>query len=214
MGLLTKISDLFRPVLSDRSIKQYNRQGLLIKGDLTTTQIQPNSIDLTLSNSWAKPLPNDMFNGTPIINTRKPITYEEGKFQFIQIGEDEFARECYIMQPGEFVLMASKEILKIPNGILTFVQGRSSIARIGIQTEQAGLIDAGFEGTITFEVYNETEYPITLFSGMRVGQLYFFKAEKASMAYGDRDKGSKYQQQFYATGSKINQDPELRQERL
>lgn len=115
-----------------------------------------------------------------------------------------------IVQPGEFILMASNEILNIPNGILTFVQGRSSIARLGQQTEQAGLIDAGFRGTITFEVFNETKYPLIFFQGMRVCQLYFFKAQRSVRPYGSDGKGSKYQMQIEATGSRIHQDPELR----
>ena len=144
------------------------------------------------------------------INPQKEINYEEGEFQWIIIDDEISKRRAYLLQPGEFVLMASNEILNIPNGVLTFVQGRSSIARIGVQTEQAGLIDAGFNGTITFEVFNETPYPIPLFEGMRVCQLYFFKAQHSMKPYGAKGKGSKYQLQIEATGSRIHQDPEFK----
>jgi len=92
--------------------------------------------------------------------------------------------------------------------VIAFVQGRSSIARLAVQTEQAGLIDAGFRGTITFEVFNQSDYPIILYPGMRIAQVYFFKAQYADKLYGS-EKGSKYNGQIEATGSKVYLDPEL-----
>jgi dCTP deaminase len=219
MKINENVKDFFRPVLSDRTIMEYNSKGLLVEGELSESQIQPNSIDLTLGNTWKRLLPNqeqklrdDIYLGNKdsvstiekIINPKLPIKYDEGLFNLNLDTGDEY----YKIMPGEFVLMASNEILNIPNGILSFVQGRSSIARLGIQTEQAGLIDAGFRGTITFEVTNETEYPIILYKGMRVAQVYFFKAQYANKIYS-ADKGSKYSGQIQATGSKIHLDKEL-----
>ena len=132
----------------------------------------------------------------------KPAEYRPGKWKFTN------HRKYYILEPGKFVLMASREILDIPNGYIGFVQGRSSIARMGIQTEQAGLIDAGFTGTITFEVINNSEYPIILFEGMRIAQVYFFKAQYADKIYGIA-KHSKYSRQIAATESRIHLDAEL-----
>ena len=212
MGLLYKInnliSDCSRSVLSDKTIVKYYKKGLLIESPLlNSSQIQPNSVDLTLGESFKKILSNDIMSDSYVgqlftrdqiafINPSKPIKYESGE-----------SKE-FIIQPGEFLLLASCEVLNIPNGIISFVQGRSSIARIGIQTEQAGLIDSGFRGTITFEVYNETNYPIKLYSGMRIAQVYFFKSQYSNKVYGI-EKRSKYFNQMDATGSKINNDPEL-----
>ncbi len=205
---LKMLKDLGRPVLSDRTILQYNKKGLLIEQPISRTQLQPNSVDLTLAATWKKPKPNDKIDRTPIINPKKPMIYDMGTFQPI-VTEDGPTQPAYILNPGEFVLMASNEILHIPNGILAFVQGRSSVARIGVQTEQAGLIDAGFRGTITFEVYNETPYHLPLFVGMRVAQLYFYKAQYSDRPYGSELRESKYQMQIDATGSRIDLDPEL-----
>ena len=191
-------------VLSDNTIMEYNKKGLLIEQQITPIQLQPNSVDLTLGNSAAKIYPNaslrkglKIFSRRKYIDTRKEIKYIPFEF-----------KHKVMLAPGEFVLMASREILNIPNGILCFVQGRSSIARLGIQTEQAGLIDAGFRGTITFEVFNEGIYPIALYSGMRIAQVYFFRAEKAKQLYG-KEHGSKYTGQIKATGSKIHLDQAL-----
>lgn len=212
MSLINNIKDFFRPVLSDRTILKYNKKGLLIEGELSESQIQPNSIDLTLGNTWKilkdnstipARCPIGKFTNEGAIDTSKPIKYKEGVFKYSEDG-----REYYIIYPGEFVLMASNEILNIPNGILSFVQGRSSIARLGIQTEQAGLIDSGFRGTITLELFNQSNYPIFLYKGMRIAQVYFYKAQYADKLYG-KEKSSKYSGQIEATGSKIHLDPEL-----
>jgi deoxycytidine triphosphate deaminase len=227
MGFIHRISNHSKAVLSDRTILEYNKRGLLIEGHIGETQIQPNSIDLTLGTTWKKLEPNAKLANTSqdqavnammtlfptvikpdifdreYIDTASPALYSEGTFKDIN------GRPAYMLEPNEFVLFASKEILNIPNGILSFVQGRSSVARLAIQTEQAGLIDAGFRGTITFEVCNQSNYPILLYAGMRVAQVYFFKAEKAATIYGT-EKGSKYHGQIEATGSQIYKDPELR----
>ena len=54
MELLKDIKDLFRPVLSDRQIKKYMEKGLLIEDPINESQLQPNSVDLTLANTWSK----------------------------------------------------------------------------------------------------------------------------------------------------------------
>lgn len=210
MNVKEFIQDRFRTVLSDKTIMSMNSKGLLLETPITGRQLQPNSVDLTLADTWKKPKPNAKYLMKEVIDPSLEIEYEEGIFA-VKDPDDPISmgKKIYLLMPGEFVLMASREILNIPNGILAFVQGRSSMARIGIQTEQAGLIDAGFRGTITFEVYNETRNPIILYEGMRVAQLYFYKAQRASKEYGSIGKGSKYQMQIEATGSKIHQDPEL-----
>lgn len=210
-----RIKNRTRMVLNDETILRMNKRGLLIEGKINPEQIQPNSIDLTLANTWKRPItnahleyPTDPEYDAPIIDPRKEPRYEIGEFKPIILDGKE-TPPAVILRPAEFLLMASREVLNIPNGILSFVQGRSSIARIGVQTEQAGLIDAGFHGTITFEVYNETDYNLILYEGMRIAQLYFFKAMYALKPYGSKGKGSKYQEQIEATGSRIHLDPEI-----
>lgn len=199
------LKDLFRPVLSDRTIMKYNKKGILLKEPIPSIQLQPNSVDLTLAGSWKLIRTNSSFKGTSVIDPKLEIPYKEGKFHEGKKGTSLEGSRYFIIQPGEFVLLSSRETLNIPNGILSFVQGRSSVARLAIQTEQAGLIDSGFEGTITFEVYNQSKYPIILYEGMRIAQVYFFKSQHADVIYGSYLKG-KYSGQIDATGSKIHHD--------
>jgi dCTP deaminase len=214
--------DLFHPVLSDKSIKKYNDKGLLIEQPIKESQMQPNSVDLTLGNTWKVLKPNTQLFRCNSIDPRIPIAFEEGVFEVGRINDTiknphrtqgdqiEYEEmERYIVQPHTFVLMASNEILNIPNGIIGFVCGRSSVARLAIQTEQAGLIDSGFRGTITFEVFNQSHYPIILYPGMRIAQVYFFKTQRSLAKYGSTGQ-SKYINQIAAMQSKIHLDPELK----
>lgn len=187
------IKNFNRSVLSDISIKKYNERGLLIENKINDVCLQPNSVDVTLSNSVSRLA----YNEGDIIDTKKEISYNKEIFQ-----------DSFILQPKEFVLMATNEVFNIPNGILAFICGRSSIARLGIQIEQAGLIDSGFRGNITLELENQTNNPIVLYKNMRIAQVYFFKAEYAEKIYGV-EKASKYNGQSGATGSKIHLDKGL-----
>lgn len=207
------IRDLFSPVLSDHQIKRSITRGQLIPDGISDHQCQPNSVDLTLSNSvshlrsnctlpWPEGDIRDFSFGSSRhvregIDTKLPVIYDNERFD----------RGEYVLEPGEFVLMATRERLSIPNGILGFVCGRSSIARLAIQTEQAGLIDSGFHGTVTLEVMNQSRYPIVLREGMRVAQVWFIRAKRSDRIYGASHR-SKYNGQELATGSKLYLDVE------
>ena len=184
-----------RSVLCDHTIREMiTKKGLLING-LKEGCIQPNSVDLTLSNTVARIKSNR--NDMRMIDLKLPIEYETSEFD-----------DYIIIEPKEFLLLSTNEELIIPNGILAFVCGRSSIARAGIVTESAGLVDSGFRGHITAEIYNQTEYPIKMYRNMRFMQAYFLKAEEAIVPYGS-EKNSKYNGQNVATGSRIHLDKEL-----
>lgn len=208
------IRNLFSPVLSDTTIKKYIDKGLLITTPINDIQFQPNSVDLTLD-SKVKILQHSYYHNYQkyqnriidridnYIDIRFPIKYIDKDFADGKTASGENLK-CYVLQPHEFVLMSSKEILNIPNGIIAFVQGRSSIARLGIQIEQAGLIDSGFEGNITLEIFNESDERIMLFEGMRIAQVYFYKSQYSKYLYGENK--NKYYKQLGPTESRIFKD--------
>lgn len=88
-----------------------------------------------------------------------------------------------IIKPYEFWLGDTLEFFKIPRGLVGFVQGKSTIGRNGLQIECAGLIDAGFSGTITLEFFNMAPWPIRLTPGMRIGQIHFSEAEEPKLKF-------------------------------
>ena len=98
-----------------------------------------------------------------------------------------------------FLLATTMEYIKLPNGLTAFVEGRSSVGRMGLFIQNAGWVDAGFEGRITLELYNANSLPIRLDAGRRVCQLVFCQMDQpASVPYQ-----GKYQGQLQSVGSRI-----------
>jgi deoxycytidine triphosphate deaminase len=96
-----------------------------------------------------------------------------------------------------------------PSGL--FLVGRtfipthnSSLGRLGLMTHStAGFLDPGFEGHVTLELSNVANLPITLYPGMRIGQIAVFQlTTPADRPYGSRGSRSKYQGQRGPTPSR------------
>jgi len=102
----------------------------------------------------------------------------------------------YKISVGCFILASTKERVKIPQGAVGTVVGKSSIARLGIAVEFAGLIDTGFDGQITLEIQNMA-HPITLNPGMKIAQLEIEDSYPVKKMYGEC--GNHYQNQKGAT---------------
>ena len=98
------------------------------------------------------------------------------------------------------------EYFSLPDDLTAFVEGRSSLGRMGLFIQNAGWVDPGFEGEITLELFNANRCAIELKSGRRVGQLVFAKMDcKALKPYS-----GKYQKQRGATGSKVFLDGDIK----
>jgi hypothetical protein len=80
----------------------------------------------------------------------------------------------------------------------------SSLGRLGLLIHStAGFVDAGFSGHITLELSNVANLPITLYPGMKIGQISFLEmTTPAEHPYGSGALGSKYQGQRGPTPSR------------
>jgi deoxycytidine triphosphate deaminase len=80
----------------------------------------------------------------------------------------------------------------------------SSLGRLGLLIHStAGFVDAGFSGHITLELSNVANLPITLYPGMKIGQVSFLRmTTPADLPYGSSRVGSKYQGQRGPTPSR------------
>lgn len=175
-------------ILCDTTIKNKIRNGIIKFEPFIEKNVQPASIDITLSNHFLEP----GFSGS-IVNLSTPIKYNE----FIAD-----KKNGYVLRPHNFVLASTVEYMGIPRDITAWVEGRSSIGRVGLFIQNAGWIDPGFKGTITLELYNASEQSIRLIPGTKVGQIIF--SELDNPAYKAYD--GKYQGQRLTTGSKIYED--------
>lgn len=102
----------------------------------------------------------------------------------------------FMLSPGEFILATTEEIVTLPRHIVGRLEGRSSIARLGLTVHvTAGIIDPGFSGRITLEIANLGPKYIRLFPGMRICALSFDRlAFPVSRSYGEKPS-AKYQYQ-------------------
>ena len=100
--------------------------------------------------------------------------------------------ESFTISPSQFVLGHSMEYIKLPVDMAAQVEGRSSFARLGLQVHMtAGFVDPGFEGVLTFEIYNAGHNPIKLYPGLRIGQLRFIQISEPMRPY-NRNIDAKY----------------------
>lgn len=177
-------------ILSDKTlIKMLEGKELIIE-PIEKEQIQPASIDIRLGNTFS--IVEDTSTG--IINLENEIKYKT------------ITSDTYILLPNQFVLATTMEYFDLPDDLTAFVEGRSSLGRMGLFIQNAGWVDPGFKGEITLELYNANRCAIELKAGRRVGQLVFAKMDdKALNPYN-----GKYQGQRGATGSRVFMDKEMK----
>jgi dCTP deaminase len=144
-------------------------------------------------------------------------TFENHRYQFIDPRQEQLdmtravevpANEPFVLHPGEFVLGSTFEVVTLPDDIAARVEGKSSLGRLGLLTHAtAGFIDPGFSGHVTLELSNVANLPVTLWPGMKIGQLCFIKMSSASEhPYGSSVYGSRYQNQRGPTPSRSFQN--------
>src|SRR4029077_1573902 len=116
--------------------------------------------------------------------------------------------ERFILHPGEFVLGSTRERIRLADDLVSRVEGKSSLGRLGLLIHStAGFIDPAWDGAITLELSNVNTIPITLYPGMRIGQLSFFQlSSPAQRPYGSPELGSSYQGQVGPTPSRYRLD--------
>ena len=175
-------------ILSDKTIMKMLEEGTLEIAPLIEGQIQPASVDVRLGDTFS--VVEDSSSG--IITLENEIKYKSIK------------TDTYLLLPGQFVLATTMEYFALPNNLTAFVEGRSSLGRMGLFIQNAGWVDPGFKGEITLELYNANRCAIELKAGRRVGQLVFAEMDQEAL----HPYNGKYQGQKGATGSRVYLDKE------
>jgi dCTP deaminase len=180
-------------ILSDRTLREQLAAGRIVVDPLDESLIQPSSIDVRISNLFR------VFRN----HTRGVIDVKEDMDDLTELIEIP-ADEAFMLHPGEFVLGSTHERIAVPDDLVGRVEGKSSLGRLGLLIHStAGFIDAGFDGHITLELANVASLPITLYPGMKIGQVSFMQmTTPADHPYGSGAKGSKYQGQRGPTPSR------------
>ena len=184
-------------LLSDRDIRSELDSGRIGLDPLELDMVQPSSVDVRLDRFFR--------------------LFDNHKYQHIDPAKDQpdltrlvevDASEAFVLHPGEFVLGATFEVVTLPDDVAARLEGKSSLGRLGLLTHStAGFIDPGFSGHVTLELSNVATLPITLWPGMKIGQLRFFRlTSPAEHPYGSEKYGSRYQGQRGPTASRSFQN--------
>src|SRR5262245_42335939 len=180
-------------ILSDRTIRAELEAGRIVIDPLDEQCIQPSSVDLRLDRLFRVFLNHTM----PVIDVKEVL---EDLTRLVEIGEG----EAFILHPGEFVLGSTYERVTLPDDLVGRIEGKSSLGRLGLLIHStAGFIDAGLSGYLTLELSKLANVPITLYPGMKIGQVSFLRmTTPADVPYGSARVGSKYQGQRGPTPSR------------
>lgn len=179
-------------ILSDRTIRAEIDNGRIGVEPFDPAMIQPSSLDVRLDSRFL------VFKGhtRAVIDVKEDLT---DLTEMVEVDQD----GVFILHPGEFVLGSTAERVTLPDDLVGRIEGKSSLGRLGLLIHTtAGFVDAGFSGYLTLEFSNVATLPITLYPGMKIGQISFIKMDgPAEQPYGTGALGSKYRGQVGPTPS-------------
>ena len=184
-------------VLSDRDIRAAIASGRIGIEPFDPACVQPASVDIRLDRYFR------VFSSTrhPFIDLARPL---DDITELVEVRSG----DRFILHPGQFVLGSTRERIRLSDDIVSRVEGKSSLGRLGLLIHStAGFIDPAWDGHITLELSNVNTIPVTLYPGMRIGQLSFFPlSTRAERPYGSPELGSNYQGQTGPTPSRYRLD--------
>src|SRR5437588_1409062 len=180
-------------ILSDRSIREELASGRIVIDPLDDSCIQPSSVDLHIDR-YFRVFRNHTMGFIDVKQDQEELT------ELVEIKDD----DLFILHPGEFVLGSTSERVALPDDLVARLEGKSSLGRLGLLIHStAGFVDAGWNGHLTLELSNVANLPITLYPGMKIGQISFVRMTTAAdLPHGSKGVGSKYQGQRGPTPSR------------
>lgn len=146
-------------ILSDGDIKKYLKLGKIkvIPKPNFKEQLGPCSLDLHLGNIFKIFKQSDY----PYIDLKRKINFDD-LMEEIKIKDD----APFILQPKAFVLTTTKEEFFLSDDIIARLDGRSSLARIGVVVHlTAARFDPGWQGKAVMELGNLGPMPVVLYAG-------------------------------------------------
>ncbi|MBN9759680.1 Deoxycytidine triphosphate deaminase (dUMP-forming) [Pseudonocardia sp. Ae406_Ps2] len=180
-------------LLSDRDLRKDIESGRLVLDPWDVEMLQPSSVDVRLDRFF-RVFQNSRYTHIDPAQQQDELTTP------VETPDG----ESFVLHPGEFVLGSTFERVGLPDDLAGRLEGKSSLGRLGLLTHStAGFIDPGFTGHITLELSNVANLPITLWPGMKIGQLCLFRlSSPAERPYGTEGVGSRYQGQRGPTPSR------------
>ena len=181
-------------ILSDRTIREEITAGRIVIEPFDDACIQPSSVDLHVDREF-RVFQNNRYPYIDVMKEQRDLT------ELVEVD----AGESFILHPGEFVLGSTVERVALPDDLVARLEGKSSLGRLGLLIHStAGYVDPGWDGYLTLELSNVANLPITIYPGMKIGQISFFRlSTPADVPYGSKGTRSKYQGQRGPTASRF-----------
>ena len=178
-------------ILVDWQLLDRIARGFITIDPYDSKLVQPNSIDIRLGSHF-------------VWYGKSDCVIDPFDKECVVSGVKETHAESFVLHPGQFILAETLECIGLPDNIVATIEGKSSIARLGVTLHQTGgWIDAGFRGTITLEMCNVNSRPVKVYAGMPIGQLVFYTTERADNPYYKKGD-AKYLDQRQATLSRYH----------
>jgi dCTP deaminase len=165
---------------SDTDILEAIKKGDLKVEPLFEGSVRPGGLRLHLGETILKPKPGivaDVKIGV-MPEYEKIIIPEEG----------------YLLEPGGFVLSATYEKVSIGNNIGFLIEGRSTLARLGLTIVQTAMIvyPGHTNRAVTLELANHGPNAIKLYPQMKIARVALFEMKSPStQSYDDEGKYNK-----------------------
>ena len=155
--------------------------------------MQPSSLDVRVDR-YFRVFRNSRY---PYIDVKQA---QEELTELVEIDDDDAVHP----PPGRVRARLDARAGRLPDDLVARLEGKSSLGRLGLLIHStAGFIDPGWDGHVTLELSNVANLPITIYHGMKIGQLSFVQlTEPAEQPYGSGGLGSKYQGQNGPTPSR------------
>ncbi|NMP33430.1 dCTP deaminase [Thalassotalea sp. M1531] len=191
--------------LCDKDIEQCIEQGKIgITPKPDASMISGVSVDIRLGNEF-RVFKN---NTAPFIDLSGPR--EEVQHQMNAVMGDEIVipdGDAFFLHPGELALAVTFESVTLPADIVGWLDGRSSLARLGLMVHvTAHRIDPGWSGPIVLEFYNSGKLPLALRPKMKIAALNFETMSGEAVRPYNKREDAKYKDQTGAVASRISQD--------
>jgi dCTP deaminase len=180
-------------ILSDVSLRDAIATGRIGLDPFDERLVQPSSIDVRVDSLFR------VFRNhtAPVIDVKRDM---RDLTELVEIAAD----GAFLLHPGEFALGSTLERVRVADDLVARIEGKSSLGRLGLLIHStAGFVDPGWDGHITLELANVASLPITIYPGMKIGQISFMTmTTPAERPYGRAELGSKYQGQRGPTPSR------------
>ena len=172
-------------VLSDSKILEGIESGDITISGFDISRLNPTSYDVTLDSRF---------------KVYKERVLDCKKYN--QTEEFEIPEEGYVLQPNEFYLYSTNEIIGSTK-YSSEIKNKSSLARLGLIIHYvASWIDINFIGNITLEM--SVQKPLRIYPNMKIGQIIFHTIHGEVLEGYDKKAGSKYMNQSGVTESKMH----------